>query len=656
MTDKGLPFRGALCFNRQNGVREVITEFEECSRNLMFQQNLRALRRRFKNLGEMVEQLRQSRTSSVLLSPSRNGPLTAAVRCGERDIHVHSAYDPTIEARRWVDSALQESREFAVVLGVGLGYHLEQLLEREPRLKIVAIEPSPELFLAALTARDLRALLTHPRLQLIVSDDPEIAAERLLASHGILLLHEPNFLRWPAVERYSPGFAARFWERALALFRSSRSNLRTQQVFFQAWAENPILNLEVAYNDPGIATLLNAFRGRPGIIVAAGPSLERNVSLLNEVKGKAVVIAAGSAIKPLIHRGIQPDLIVSFDAGVGNYRHFQDLRLPDVPLVYIPIIYPRIVSEYAGPRFVASCAGLPFVNWLLQHAVPPKGSLEIGPSVANVSWDLASQMGLSPVILMGQDLAYTGMKSHAEGAAHARNIAPDEVNSDRYFKVTSVDGGQVLTDRAMFNMKLWFETRLKAPSAPTTIDATEGGALIDGTIVMSFREAINQYCWDRFDPLPTILKIHDTHKIKHNANSWSNLRESLIELSESLRAAEQIAVSALRAGAELRRESQTRRLSLQRHEEATVRLQRLLRELSNNRAYSVVLASVTAHVLESLTLFVQERWKREQLLYRKGMELAQQYTLYFSSIRDAARRINGLVRDWLELPPTSQEL
>ena len=67
----------------------------------------------------------------------------------------------------------------------------------------------------------------------------------------------------------------------------------------------------------------------------------------------------------------------------------------------------------------------PFISWFHETLQLEKGTLTSGPSVANVSWDLGRRMGLGPIILVGQDLAYTGFRSHAEGAAHARTVEID---------------------------------------------------------------------------------------------------------------------------------------------------------------------------------------------------------------------------------------
>lgn len=74
---------------------------------------------------EAAGQLRQTSGGFLEVTPARSGLPTAKV--GER--WIHSAYDPQHEARQWAEAqrALLKDGEVAVVIGVGLLYHLEAL-------------------------------------------------------------------------------------------------------------------------------------------------------------------------------------------------------------------------------------------------------------------------------------------------------------------------------------------------------------------------------------------------------------------------------------------------------------------------------------------------------------------------------------------------
>ena len=609
--------------------------------------NRQILRRRFRTLDEALGNAGNRALSSVRIQVSRSGRLTASVSRSAREVHVHSTYDPYVEAERWVRDVTSEAWDFAVIIGMGLGYHLEMLIKECPHRQLVVVEPDPDLFLAAMTARDLRKLLSHPHLHLIVTDDTIGAVDALFQQHGKALLQQQHFLIWPATSRYAPDFWTRFQRRAVDVLRSTRTTLATTQIFSTAWMDNFFANLEASLSDPGVSSLFPCFSGRPAIIASAGPSLETNVGLLRDVKGRAVIIAAGSTINPLLKHGVEPDLLVSFDAGKANYRHFEHLDSHKLPLVYIPTIFPRIIEKYKGPRFSASMDMTPYISWFYEMLELEKGTLTSGPSVANISWDLARRMGLGPIILVGQDLAYTGFRSHAEGAAHARTVEIDTVNNGkRYFEIEGVNGERLYTDRAMYSMKVWFENRLRdLSSAPLTIDATEGGAKIHGTQTMTLAEAIDRYCTHRFNPYDTIIEVHQSERSRlDRSDQKGRLRVVYQQLYAHLKTAEKLASGAVKDGKILKRECDTGRLTEQRYKEAVIRLERFMTELSKLPAYQAFILPITIHIVQSLTLSVQERWKRESDLNAKGKQLARQYLLLFDTVKVMSKHIAQRVR------------
>ncbi len=154
----------------------------------------------------------------------RRDRVTLRVREGEGVWRaLHSAAAPEKEARQWAEAADPSGAGLVVVLGFGLGYHLEALAERlEPAVELVVIEPATAVFKTALDQRDLRALLARPRLRLIVGGRSqealkalgriqiETAFPRLKA-----LVHQPSL-------RAMPG---RYAELARALERAEKARL-----------------------------------------------------------------------------------------------------------------------------------------------------------------------------------------------------------------------------------------------------------------------------------------------------------------------------------------------------------------------------------------------------------------------------------------------
>ncbi len=153
-----------------------------------------------------------------------------------------------------------------------------------------------------------------------------------------------------------------------------------------------------------VVNLFNKFEGIPVVIVSAGPSLNKNIHLIKKLKGKAVILCVGTAYRALKRHAIKPDFIVSFDGGIANYRQFEKLEFGDIPLIYDPVIYPDIIKEYDGPMVTANISNS-FLVWLEKQLDFEAGDLLVGPSVANVTYDLARKIGGNPIIFTAQDLA-----------------------------------------------------------------------------------------------------------------------------------------------------------------------------------------------------------------------------------------------------------
>lgn len=149
--------------------------------------NLRALRGRDPTLAARVETAAPL-AAEPAATPSGHPTLTAD------GVLLHNAHDPRREALRW--GAAQRERlalagePVAVVLGFGLGYHVEALADAWDG-PIVVVEPDVALLRTALHARDLTAVLR--RVQIVTG--PIDAATVDAWGTVVLLPHAPSLLR-----------------------------------------------------------------------------------------------------------------------------------------------------------------------------------------------------------------------------------------------------------------------------------------------------------------------------------------------------------------------------------------------------------------------------------------------------------------------------
>jgi hypothetical protein len=102
-------------------------------------------------------------------------------------------------------------------------------------------------------------------------------------------------------------------------------------------------------------------------------------------------------------------------------------------------------------------------------------------------------LGANPVVLIGQDLALTGGKDHADGYMYAYQKDHLKARTNAGFDVDGYYGGTVRTERQLFFYKTWFEEQIKAlPPENLIINATEGGACIKGSLQLPFALVCDQ--------------------------------------------------------------------------------------------------------------------------------------------------------------------
>ena len=311
-------------------------------------------------------------------------------------------------------------------------------------------------------------------------------------------------------------------------------------------AVNVLANLPYLYEGYSMGELYGMLpEDIPVIIVSAGPSLNKNIMDLKKAVGKACIIATDTAMKPLLNAGIKPNLFVIVD-GLKPELLFLHKDISKVPMVTMTAVSTEPMACHKGKKFFYY-ADSGFENEILKELGEKEGAnrmlpcLMTGGSVATSAFSLALNMGARTVILVGQDLAMTGNRTHADGTFQDKM---DEINTNsrEYFEIEAADGGKVLT-RADFKLYLeWFEKYIKEWDHITVVDATEGGALIHGSKIMTLKNAIKKYCKREFNVKWHIdhckkLFVGENREIAINcfANSIEKLEEVKKKANEGLR-------------------------------------------------------------------------------------------------------------------------
>ena len=96
---------------------------------------------------DLYKTLVDKTTYNFSLVETKKGSFTLRVKGNDGSTKtLHSLYDPVAEARAIVNAFQFDGRGILVVIGLGLGYHLSELVKRFPDAEILVVEAVPEIY------------------------------------------------------------------------------------------------------------------------------------------------------------------------------------------------------------------------------------------------------------------------------------------------------------------------------------------------------------------------------------------------------------------------------------------------------------------------------------------------------------------------------
>ncbi len=385
-----------------------------------------------------------------------------------------------------------------VVLGFGIGKHIKELLQIIPaKTFVLVIDPDINSFKSILQHLDLRDIFLSggARVGFCIDEDPSRAVRFRLDNY-----YKVNTVSkiWIAEYNLSVQSNPQYYEKIKKYLKEAGvialQNLATVTQHAKDWQDYLMTNLVKVIKTPGIISLFDRFKGTPAIIVSAGPSLDKNVDDLKAAVGHALILSVDTALRTLLNHGILPNIVVSIDVTEKNYDlYLKDLSVDKIYLLCGPIAPTVILNKFA-PRIFVSSFGYPLYLWIEQF-IGSKGQIAVGGSVATATFDVARKVGANPVVFIGQDLSYPDDRIYTKDVPqHWQNEVKEILNKIPMCWVDDIYGNKVKTSVSMWTWIQWFEYQIQTTPDIQFIDATEGGARIPGTTIMTLKEVINKYC------------------------------------------------------------------------------------------------------------------------------------------------------------------
>jgi hypothetical protein len=466
--------------------------------NHFFEKNIRSLKACTSHPGSLPETL--SEKVSVLSTSSGHTTLRF------ENTLLHSSYDPEKEAIRFAEKLKPGSR--VCLYGFGLGYHLNAILDKiGPDGYLLAIELNPDILTAALKLRDQTGIFEDARFRLIYGTDEakvsrEIGQEmeRLSKGHADsleVLFHAPSFKCIPAT---FPSLT-----NALEVLLLER---RFPAIFGKLEKTNYSLNLKTIENSPGISVLKNTHRGKPGVLVSAGPSLDLVLPYLPRIQNEFVIACVDTSFPILAKNNIQSDYTFSLDPQIDSATHFMDYPAGKTRLIFTSTANHNVLKIFSGERYVVYKEGHS-LSKDYEVAMKEKGTTQAGGSVACLGLDMLIHFGCDPVYLVGQDCAFSGNRyysGHSEfnhklqhqitGAEPLHKLHQEKAREKKQLLVKGTQANSQITDQVMYSYLRTLEHIIKANPDTRVFNLYSHGAEIEHAPVLGSANELKRWAFN----------------------------------------------------------------------------------------------------------------------------------------------------------------
>lgn len=414
----------------------------------------------------------------------------------ERDGQLIGKPPDDVEIRRY---CAEDEDSLFVVFGLGLG-HTVRALRQSTRAPILVFEPDPGVLRSVM---ELGPTDLSPSHIFCTTHDLTQAWIQLFGKRrSVVFVPTPGYLDAFA------DTAAHIRKTLAQLVQRSGVNDATHRLRAREWISDVLTNVELLSQHPRFLALAGKYQGVPAFIVGAGPSLGKNGHLLLQAQKKGIIFAVNSSARALASYGVEPHVLACMES-IDVSHLLSGLTFIDrVVRAFSLTAHPNTMRTGEGPLLPVYEA-LPQLNGPLTSLTGHPGLIVSG-SVSTLAFSLAQRLGCSPIVFVGQDLAYTDGRAYAPGTPYEDSrveVSEDgselKLNwSDTLKRTHNVGGrrmhesepvsetlawggaGKVLTGISFSAVRAWLEAAaiVLERDAPGTelVNATEGGSRIEG--------------------------------------------------------------------------------------------------------------------------------------------------------------------------------
>lgn len=393
---------------------------------------------------------------------------------------------PHVVYRDWIPADRADT-SVTIIVGCNLGYGLNHVLGNTPDShKVLVVEPRSEMILACLGHTDYRLFFDNHKLSFI-PPDPRFLP--VLARQLSLQYFFGNiFLRSDIPSRQlGPEYAIWFdrWTKALEDMSCNMTTMRDRQ---DVMVRNELENYARAMKDGSLLGLRNQGAGISAVVLGAGPSLAKFAGRLADNPGSSLCACGFQTLPALQRFGLKPHFCMAVDPARALKRVYDRLDLEwieEIPLVYACAVDPEVLRMYPGPTISLWTLGG------LGSKMPREREfvLDAGGNVGVALTRFLVWCGVDKIILVGQDFAWHGRKTHVSGHISEKNEF--KFDSEKHIVWKNRDGQTIYSSLSYASPMRALEKDIQQWRTPI-FNLYGGGAVIEGAKEVTWRQILDK--------------------------------------------------------------------------------------------------------------------------------------------------------------------
>ena len=422
---------------------------------------------------------------------TKSGHMTCQVTIGEQNVLLHSAYDPVKEARQLVANHIIkiQGRQRVIVYGLGCGHHVVELLKATEgsNIKVEVWEFNTDFYELIKGENIVNNVLMDSRVNVYVGYNKKKIVEKILQfnpNSDYIIMHQASVKLMPP--------CLKDIKEIFEIFQLNISNIDMER---DKLNEHFAINITTAKIDSN-NMLCRLLSNVPMVLVAAGPSLQKNITFLKKYHKQIFIGTVGTALEPLLKNEIIPDFFIltdPFEILSDQFTNVPERMQKIIPLFYLGTVMPKVISQYVGSKIMLLQQGMELAEKIARELNIV--TVQTGGSVATTLLDWMVQLGAKQICFIGQDLAYSNNQTHIPSANSYQQRAENSLQSlreiDDYFRQ-----GKVRTPDTLYVYKKWIETYIWQHPDIQFFNATQGGAYIEGCQHIDFESFMRSICFD----------------------------------------------------------------------------------------------------------------------------------------------------------------